>query len=164
MNFTKMGDKKFFILLTSTFILSFIYSCAKKPNYSKVPDIAYKSFYVLSQDSALLTITFSDGDGDIGGGPSQDGNFFITYYFWNNSTNTYQVFKNNTFLQDTLDVRSFPSPSDAYKNKPISGEISILMSPFRENNTIKKFKYKCFIKDNAGNRSNIIETPELNAP
>ncbi|GIV26261.1 MAG: hypothetical protein KatS3mg027_0075 [Bacteroidia bacterium] len=141
-----------------------IFSCAKKPNYSKVPQISFKEFRVLSQDSAFLIINFSDEDGDIGGGPNGEGNFFITYYFWDKDSSKYDLFRDTTFFQDTLDVRTFPSPSDAYKNKPISGEIALLMSPFRPDNDIKKFKYSCFIKDNGGNKSNIIQTPELNAP
>lgn len=140
------------------------WTCAKKPNYSNVPQISFKSFTVLSQDSAILTINFSDGNGDIGGGPNGEGNFFITYYFWDKDSNKYDLFVDSTFFQDSIDVRSFPSPSDAYKNKPISGEIALSMSPFRSTSDIKKFKYTCFIKDNAGNKSNVIQTPELNAP
>lgn len=138
-------------------------SCAKKPNYSKSPQISFKSFDIISKDSAVFTINFSDGDGDVGS-PNQDANFFITYYFWDNTINKYVVYRDSTLLQDTIDVRSFPSPSDSYKNKPISGEIALLMFPYRKDNTIKKLKYACYIKDNAGNKSNIIQTPELNAP
>ncbi len=145
-------------------ILLLFFNCAKKPKYSKTPQISFKSFYTLSQDSAVLTINFSDGDGNIGGGPAQDGNFFVTYYFWDKDSSKYDVFSDATFFQDTIDVRSFPSPSDAYKNKPISGEIALLMSPYRKDNTIKKFKYTCYIKDNAGNKSNLVQTPEFNVP
>lgn len=145
-------------------IISFsILSCAKKPKYSEAPQISFKSFTVLSEDSAVLTINFSDGNGDIGS-TEQAPNFFLTYYFWDNNLNQYVVYQDTTFFQDTIDVRSFPSPSDAYKNKPISGEIALLMSPYRKDNTIKKLKYACYIKDNAGNQSNIIKTEELNAP
>lgn len=151
----------FFILGLGGVIL---FSCAKRPNYLKTPQIEFKEFKVLSKDSAFLVINFSDGDGDIGGGPNGGGNFFITYYFWNKDSSKYILFLDTTFYQDSIDVRTFPSPSDAYKNKPISGEIALLMSPFRPDNSIKKFKYLFFIKDNAGNKSNIIQTPELNAP
>lgn len=153
------------ILFVSSMIFIFG-KCAKKPNYSTTPQISFKSFQVLTRDSAILSITFSDGDGDIGGGPSGDGNFFITYYFWNVDSNKYILYKDptHTFLYDTIDVRSFPSPSDAYKNKPISGEIALLMSPFRPDNSIKKLKMTCYIKDNAGHKSNPVETPDIYAP
>jgi hypothetical protein len=147
-----------------SFLLLIFSQCAKKPNYSKIPQIEYKSFYRISNDSANLTIKFFDGDGDIGGGPNGEGNFFIVYYFWNTSTNKYEVFKNTTFYQDSIDTRTFPAPSNTYKNSPISGEVSILMSPYRADDSIKKFKYSIFIKDNAGNKSNLIQTPDLYAP
>jgi hypothetical protein len=86
------------------------------------------------------------------------------YYFWNTSTNKYEVFKNTTFYQDSIDTRTFPAPSNTYKNSPISGEVSILMSPYRADDSIKKFKYSIFIKDNAGNKSNLVQTPDLYAP
>lgn len=155
--------KKFLVIILLIFIFG---KCAKKPNYSKAPQISFKSFNVLTRDSAVLSITFSDGDGDIGGGPSGDGNLFITYYFWNADSSKYILYKDtmHTFLYDTIDVRSFPSPSDSYKNKPISGEIALLMSPFRPDESIKKLKMTCYIKDNAGNKSNLVKTPDLYAP
>lgn len=158
-----MNSRKKIIILI-VIASSVLFYCAKKPNYSKSPQISFKSFNILSKDSALFTISFSDGDGDIGGGPVGEGNFYLTYYFWENDINMYNVYKDTTFLNDTIDARTFPSPSDAYKNKPISGEIAILLSPYRKDNSIKKLKLSCFIKDNAGNKSNIITTPELNAP
>jgi len=154
--------KKIIILIV--IVSGILFYCAKKPHYSKSPQISFKSFQIISKDSALFTINFSDGDGDIGGSSNGEGNFFITYYFWENDINMYKVYKNPMFLNDTLDARTFPSPSNAYKNKPISGEITILLSPYRKDNSVKKLKLSCFIQDNAGNKSNIITTPELNAP
>ncbi|RME19195.1 MAG: hypothetical protein D6799_01750 [Bacteroidetes bacterium] len=148
------GLMMFFLLLIS---------CAKKPNYSKVPQISFKSFDILTKDSAILTINFSDGDGDLGGGNGQ-GNIFFTYYFWDKDSSKYDLYKDTTFLQDTIDARTFPSPSDAYKNKPISGEIAVILTDFRPNYTIKKLKMSVYIKDNADNKSNVIQTPDVYAP
>ncbi|MCX7729338.1 MAG: hypothetical protein N2203_07700 [Bacteroidia bacterium] len=141
-----------------------LFNCAKKPNYSKAPQISFKSFNILSKDSAIFTINFSDGDGDIGGGPDGQGNIFFTYYFWDADSNKYDLYVNHTFLNDTIDVRTFPSPSDAYKNKPISGEISSVLIYYRPNNNIKKMKMSAFIQDNAGNKSNVVKTPDIYAP
>lgn len=152
---------RYLIFIIITFILL---SCAKKPKYSNIPEISLKSFDIISADSALLNINFSDGDGDIGGSPNGEGNFFIVYYFWDNTNNKYYVFTDTTFFQDSIDVRTFPQPSDSYKNKPISGEISLLLSPYRQNKTIKKLKLLVYIKDNSGNKSNIIQTPDTYAP
>lgn len=142
-------------------VVMFLYNCAKKDHYSNTPQISYKSFNLLSQDSALLSINFIDGDGNIGN--SSDGNFFIIYYFWNPTLQKYKVFKNAGFLQDTIDVRNFSAPS-SIQHKPISGEIGLIMSPYRADDTIKKLKYSVYIKDNSGNQSNIIQTPEINVP
>lgn len=144
----------FFLTLTA---------CVKKPNYSKVPQISFKSFNVLTKDSAILTINFSDGDGDLGGGNGQ-GNIFFTYYFWDNDSSKYDLYRDTTFLQDTIDARAFPSPSDAYKGKPISGEIAVILTYFRPDYTIKKLKMSVYIRDNADNKSNVIQTPDIYAP
>lgn len=139
-------------------------ACAKKPKYSDVPEISFKSFNAISKDSAIYTVNFSDGNGDLGGSPDGSGNFFITYYFWDNDSNKYDLYRDNTFLHDTIDVRTFPTPSEAYKNKPISGEIAIIFNAYRPNYTIKKIKLATYIKDNSGNQSNIIKTPDIYVP
>lgn len=154
----KMKSIFYFILI------GLISSCAKKLDYSKVPQINFKSFNILSRDSAALTLTFSDGDGDIGGSSGGQGNMFITYYYWNNDSSKYYLYKDTTFLHDSIDVRTFPSPSNAYKNKPISGEITAILIYYRPNNTIKKLKLAVYIQDNSGNKSNIIKTPDIYAP
>lgn len=147
-----------------TFIIILIIGCAKKPKYSNVPQISFKSFDIISKDTAIFNINFSDGDGNIGGAPSGQGNMFITYYYWDNDSNKYDLYVDTTFLNDTIDVRTFPSPSDAYKNKPISGVITTIFYTYRPNYSIKKLKLAAYIQDNSGNKSNIIKTPDIYAP
>ena len=52
-------------------------------------------------------------------------------------------------------------PSDAYNGKPISGELSIRMQKFRHSKKIKHVKYVMYLFDAAGNKSNVVTSPEL---
>ncbi len=144
--------------------LFFLIACAKKPKYADVPAISFKSFNVINNDSALMTIAFSDGNGDIGADNTQTKNLFMTYYYKDTTTNNYVAYYDNV-TNDTLRVAySIQKPSDAYKNKPISGEISVIMGTYRHSKRIKHFKYVIYILDNAQNKSNIVTTPDLYVP
>lgn len=155
-----MKLQQLFILVLGVLLIA----CAKKPKYSNVPQISFKSFDVLTRDTAFFNINFSDGDGDIGGSTNGVGNIYITYYFWDKDSNKYDLYADTTFYQDTIDVRTFPEPSDAYKGKPINGEITTILIGYRPNYNIKKMKLTAYIKDNAGNKSNIVKTPDLYVP
>jgi hypothetical protein len=161
---SEMEIKKSHILL---FVLSLaLYSaCVKKKTYSTEPEIAFKSFYPFPGDSADFTITFSDGDGDIGKVQEDSTkNLFMTYYYKDTITQKF-VGLYNSFLNDTVRFTyTIRKPKDQYAGKPISGEISVKINEYRHDPKFKNLKYVVYIVDNANHKSNVITTPELIAP
>ena len=74
------------ILLTSCSLLSLvlILTCQSAPDYSDTPIISFEAFSKssmnqgsLNNDSVILTITFADGDGDVGSSDNER-NLFLT--------------------------------------------------------------------------------------
>lgn len=143
-----------------------IYSaCVKKKNYSQSPEIEFKSFVPYSGDTADLTITFSDGNGDIGKAQEdQTKNMFMTYYYFDTLTSKYVGFYKPE-LNDTIRLDyTIRKPLEDYNGKPITGEVSVRINEYRHSKKIKKIKYVIYILDNANNKSNVLTTPELIVP
>ena len=142
------------------------YSCVKKTTYPTTPSIEYKDFIPYVGDSADLKVSFTDGDGDIGVQENDSTrNFWYTYYYLDSASNKYKAYSMvnlNTGLIDTL--RSgyiIKAPSDSYKGKPISGEISVRLQKFRHKKQVKNVKYVFYLFDEAGNKSNVVTSPAI---
>lgn len=154
-----------YLFISGTFLL-FLNSCVKKTSYPTVPEIEFKDFYIFDGDSGAIEIKFTDGDGDIG---VEDGdstrNLYYTYYYLDSITNQYTGFY-SADLNDTLRIGyTLKKPKDAeYQGKAISGEINVRMMQYRHSKKIKKLKYTVYLIDKAGNRSNVLTTPEIDAP
>lgn len=140
-----------------------VFACVKKTSYPNVPIIEYKNFLPFVGDSADIQIKFTDGDGDIGVGESDSTRtFWVTYYYKDTITNNYTAYFQQLF-NDTLRTGYIvKSPSDSYKGKPISGEVSVRLQKFRHSRKIKNVKYVIYLFDAAGNKSNVITSPEFN--
>ncbi len=144
-------------------------SCMKKESYPDVPEIAYESFAAVYDTgrypkSAILTISFRDGDGDIGL------RFFDTlppyqkngqYYY--NYVIEYFEKRMGTFVKVDLDPPfsariPWLTPDD--QNKAIKGIIvdTLQMNPKPLYDTIR---LRFFIYDRALNRSNVDSTPPI---
>ncbi len=148
----------FILAITGTVV----YSCVKKTTYPKTPEIEYQAFYPFVGDSADFQIKFTDGDGDIGVSETDSTRtLFVTYYFKDTVTNKYRAYY-STLFNDTLRTGYVVrAPSDSYQGKPISGEVSVRLQQFRHSKKIKNVKYVVCLFDKAGNKSNVITTPEL---
>ncbi len=143
----------------------FIISCADKPNFSEAPQIEFVSFSktVLSQgnvlqDTTFLTISFTDGDGDIGSENNTERNIFII----DNRTDTlYTDYKIPVIPQEGA-------------NNGIQGTIRMMMfsaccvfpdgippceSPAEFPD--QQVNFDIYMIDNAGNMSNTITTPSI---
>lgn len=154
----------FFLILGSVQI----YSCINSPNYPDTPEIEFVSFSnrvmdqaPLNSDTTVLTISFTDGDGDIGFDMDTAGeNIFIV----DNRTN--QIF-------DRFRAPAIP-PQGA--NNGVSGEINMVLlntccifppqdsipnceSP--EQYPTNDLTFTVYIEDRAGNKSNEIITPPI---
>lgn len=158
--------KSFFkILFISGALALGLNACVKKTNYPTTPVIQFKDFIPFPGDSAYLQIKFTDGDGDIGVIPEDTTKtLFYTYYYKDTVTQKYVAFYSALF-NDTLRTSYIvKSPTETYIGKPISGEISVSVQQYRHSKKIKNVKYVLYLFDRAGNKSNILTTPEISVP
>lgn len=159
------------ILLILVFSLSaFLFSCREKIKYPIIPYIEYVDFvkYPNAQgidNKGILKFSFTDGDGDIGLGPSDTlfpynpgsqwyYNLFVTYYEKQNGDYVAVV------LPMTNNSR-IPVITPEGENKSIKGDIEVELFI---NNPTSPYDTICFdvqIADRALNTSNIIRTPDI---
>ena len=154
----------FFKYLLLFVIVSVVfYACVKKTTYPTIPEIEYYSFNPYIGDSADLQIKFKDGDGDIGV-PASDTTrtLWITYYYKDTITQKYRAYTSCANNCDSLRTGYIvKAPKDSYAGKPITGELSTRLQQFRHSKKIKNVKYVIYLFDKAGNKSNVLTTPEL---
>jgi hypothetical protein len=144
-------------------------SCMKKEELPVIPQIAYES-YTLEFDSGMyarrgfLTISFKDGDGDIGLHPDQKEPPFDTgsIYYYNYYIDYYEK-QNGTFVKIDLNPSfnariPYLTPND--HNKAIKGIIvdTMWLNPAPLFDTIK---LKFHIYDRALHQSNVDSTPPI---
>ena len=156
----------FFLLIVVAVMLSIMSSCTKKESFSDVPEIGFLGFDLLYDTNAypakgVLSISYQDGDGDIGLGPHLFSDTASPYYY--NFVITYFEKQNGVFKEVHL---LFPlsaripvlTPDDP--NKAIKGYINntMLLSPNPVHDTIQ---FQAFIYDRALHKSNVITTPEI---
>lgn len=143
--------------------LILVMSCVKPPKYPKEPTIKYermtksimKQDGVFNGDSTTITISFTDGDGDLG------------------ST----IRRGNAFFRDTRstkkDTFTIPAIPQQGANNGVSGEISFTLYSScciysntsacfpNPNVPLDTMTYEIQILDEAGNVSNTIETTPI---
>jgi hypothetical protein len=146
-------------------------SCIKEENYPDIPEIGYKEFQlVFANDSApypmrgILSITFQDGNGDIGLRArdtfppfNKEGEYYYNYvikYFEKRDTGWAEV-----VLEPPYSVR-LPILNQGYEGKPIKGLIAdtLAMDPSPDFDTVR---FEMFIYDRALNKSNVVSTPDI---
>ena len=155
-----------FLFISGLLVFS---SCAEFDEYPIIPHIEFVSFATLpnvqQQDSlGYLTISYTDGDGDIGLTseeitPPYQYNFFIDIYENINGVQQKIIFPDTSI---TFNSR-IPVLTPDGINKSITGEIEMelelyIMSPFLASDTIS---FELYIMDRALNKSNVIHTPDF---
>lgn len=144
-------------------------SCTKFEEYPIIPHIEFVSFATIlnvqQQDSlGYITISYTDGDGDIGltseeNTPPYQYNFFLDIYENINGVQQKIVFPDTSI---TFNSR-IPILTPDGINKSIKGEIEMelelyIMTPFLDSDTIS---FEIYIMDRALNKSNVIHSPEF---
>jgi len=153
-------------------ITLFSFSCVKKKVTNPVPAIEFKDFQAwktsAGNDTAVLVISYEDGDGDIFRESNAKGpNLIGTFYYLNSATQQFTTIKdlitNDTArITQTVLQPSTLNPNDAnYKGKSVRGDMYLPWAPFRSGDSVKIFKYTVFVVDESGNKSNIITTPQF---
>ena len=159
------------IKYTIFFVLAFVMACTQPPDYSDTPEIEFVSFskttmvqgFGVSQDFTYLTISFTDGDGDLGT------DTMSTVYFDDTRT------EGNDFLEYAA-----PFIPEQGTGNGISGEMTIKVpttccihpdpnlapdgcdADFQGTGITKDtVVYEVYIIDRAGNKSNVITVEGL---
>jgi hypothetical protein len=149
-------------LLILSLLIIIITACQKtKDIYPITPVIAFKDFVRYNttgyDDSLITTITFTDGDGDIG---LRQEDTIPKYDFY---TTVYQkqsgVFKALNLGTTTNYRMPYITPTGA--NKALKGTVSINFNFFPPHKANDTLRYDIFIIDRAFHKSNVITTPEV---
>ncbi|MEL6924133.1 MAG: hypothetical protein AAFO94_08800 [Bacteroidota bacterium] len=141
-----------------------LYSCTKPPEYAIEPEIKFERLTKNnllqgsgSEDSTLVTISFTDGDGDLGDRDSL--NLFISD-------------GRTGFLENSFRIPFIPEQG---ASNGISGEISFALfttccifdnpsippCTVNNNQATDEVVYRIYIVDRAGNKSNEVETSPI---
>ena len=158
-----------FLFLIAAACFAMLSSCMKKESFSNIPEIAFAGYYNLFDTTKIakrgvLTISFQDGDGDIGLNPWDDYPPFDTssVYYYNYYIDYYEK-RNGSFVKVELNIPlryRIPDLTPDDPNKAIKGIIvdTIPLNPAPVYDTIQ---FSLFIYDRALNKSNVIFTPEI---
>lgn len=167
----------------------FLCSCLKKESYPNEPVIEFKSFQPYDAYNALLVFKFTDGDGDIGLKPGENltltgadstyyynlyiktyyknymGQFVDTAIYYTQTIQTDSGLLTITKVDTGLIRQRIQYVENNSKDKALKGEIYVdLKNGYRQSTKHKVIKYKFYMYDRSRNKSNVVETPELNAP
>lgn len=142
------------IILSGLFTLS----CVKKAPKDPIPVLEYKDFKagkVGNRDTATMTLSYNDYDGDLFRNATSDGpNTVIKTFIFNADS--------NKFVKDQIISYTIIQPGDGfYKGKSIKGDIILPMKQFRPNDQVKQLKFEIFMEDMKGNKSNVVSTPQF---
>lgn len=169
--------KRLIAFLVVAALVITVYSGCKKPEtFPIIPAIEFKSIgsykNISGKDSVtVITISFTDGDGDIGYAPAGNGPVFddtSSAYYYNFIVHFYEK-KNGVWVRDTVFDRPpfsgfsgrLPNLTPRGENKALKGDISmdqyISFYPV-QNDTIK---YEVYIYDRALHKSNTVMTSEI---
>jgi len=156
-------------LLLLAFVTICIYACVKQENLPSIPYITYKNFVWNQKDTAIMQITFQDGDGDVGttvplAASSPYYYDLVMVYYYKGSDSLFHQYKipvQNDWLMTGYHI---PYLTPKGQNKTLTGTIDVNMQvPFwiPGHNIVR---FDIYIYDRALHKSNIITTPEIHIP
>lgn len=154
-----MTGRYLVLTLISSLLLLINWGCEDSQSYPDPPHITFKSFAVApsskptEQAIGKLTLTFEDGNADIG---FADTTLVDTFNLF---LSTYYLQGNNYVLKfEPVGYRLPEVPKSSYKTHA-KGEIELTL-PFISipNDSIK---FSVFLFDRAGNKSNTVVTPSF---
>jgi hypothetical protein len=171
----KLSSKISFLFGLVAFIL--LLSCSREQTYPVVPYLEFKSYAVSSDNTqGLFTVSFTDGDGDVGLDDTDTispfdtsnyyyNNFFINVFVKKNGLYNYlTVFNTQTQNNDTIIfkyriARINPVSSNGSLNGTIQTAIDIsLMAPYLKGDTIV---FRAFLYDRALHKSNVVQSNDI---
>jgi hypothetical protein len=154
--------RKLLFLIPVLFVV--LTACKKLPTYPEIPALEYKS--VTFGEGSLgktftLTVSFTDGDGDIGYHESGNGSIYddTLSQYYRNLVITLFYWDNNEWVEDTTERGArIPWLTPEGPHKALKATIDKTDDlPF----IVGKIRLTAFIYDRALHKSNIIVTPEF---
>lgn len=114
-------------------VVVLVAGCFPKEQFPVEPNIKVLSLEQFG-DSASLTISFTDGDGDIGLDPSNTQPPFDTgSTFYHNMFLEYEELQNGVWVRPTLSIPFYyriPNITPVGQNKLLEGEIAVALKPW----------------------------------
>jgi hypothetical protein len=160
------------LLIVHCSLLIALTSCKKEQGYSIIPDIQFQGYSLLSDASGIdttliLTLSFTDGDGDIGLSQSDTLPPFNikSQYYYDFFTDFYERQYGILTLKHLNPPYNFRLPLITImgSNKNIKGTILVNYS-FTKNGYTSKFDtiaLQVYIVDRDLHKSNVIMTPDI---
>lgn len=169
-------------LLISLVIIMYLgTACTDTPSFEKEPKIIFKSINIGSETQGLdtinITISFQDGDGDLGLRPDEtedqygdsinvDGINVKNRFFFNFFIDTYKFEEGEYQKLENIELDGrFPLLNTKEGSSPIEGEIAYRLQLFLNlNNEFRSgdiLKFDISIADRALNVSNIVKTDSV---
>jgi len=150
--------------------LIFFSSCVKEKNFPPEPKIEFVNFATYGLDSADCTISFKDGDGDIGilDGDTASADDFKLKYLYKGSDGQFHPFDmiDSTAAMDTLFYSyRVPNITPEGQYKALEGQIKAKLRSapiFFPAHHLVKFEIR--LRDRAGHMSNVVSTNEIVVP
>ena len=157
------------------FILSaagLLFACIKQEHYPDVPQIEYLDFITVFDTGKYavrgsLSISFTDGNGDIGLSTrdtfppfNPGGQYYYNYVltFFNKVNGVFEQVDLDPPFSARIPVLNPDYPGKAIKGIIVYDTINLAMVPHPGYDTIR---FEAFIYDRAKNKSNVISTPEI---
>jgi hypothetical protein len=163
--------KKYFVFATTLIFIGLAFtSCLVEPNFSNTPTISFKSLKVLAirnptlkkdGDSLTFTISFTDGDGNLGNNDTTV-NFFVSTFKKQGENFIPVVYRGGQNFNSKFPIL------DIVGGSPLEGDLRYgVQFPYLglppitplEKGDIVRFSIQ--IMDRAGNKSNIVQTNEV---
>ncbi|MCB9226981.1 MAG: hypothetical protein R2836_10075 [Chitinophagales bacterium] len=152
-------------------LLTGLWACVAEPKYPNEPHIEYVSVstteeYVQTSVFASLTISFTDGNGDLGGSEAENPSCNSNCEYLSDSS-CYNDKYYSAFIIDSRDscFQSFQLPdlTPTGNVKAISGEVdlSFFLNKKTSPNPADTVFYYVIIRDRSGNYSNIVRTDDI---
>ena len=149
-------------ILIIFFLSLFGFACVKPKTKDPKPVIGFVDVTNLgkvssvtggTRDTAVVVISYEDGDGDIFVDNSEnDPNLVLTSLYYNADS--------SKFLVAIPESKKIKQPDNGYyKGKSIKGEIFLPLSQYRISDDIKIIKFEIFMVDMKKNKSNVVTSP-----
>lgn len=156
-------------------------SCTKTTTPAPAPPVInYGSFTTSDAFNGVITINFTDADGDIGLNQSDTiglyargtvgyYDFYMRYYYWSPYFGKYVTyfsripFQAPSLADSAITPYRIPFIVNNTKNKGLDGQIIVNLNQYRPPgaDSLQNFRFQIWIYDRALHKSNVVTTPSF---